>query len=191
IVASSNELVVTGGARNWRELDYKNLSKDVSITIRRSDYDALNSRLADGEEVVIEADLQHRFIEGPIPLYDVVAEIKGTTWPEQVIIVSGHLDSWDGPGSQGAQDNGVGSATTLETARILTAVGVKPKRTIRFCLWTGEEQGLLGSREYVKALTDDEKANISAVFVDDGGTNYDGGLQCVESMSPMLTAAVE
>src|SRR5262249_28427767 len=106
-------------------------------------------------------------------------------------IVSGHLDSWDGQGSQGAQDNGVGSSTTLETARILMAAGVKPKRTIRFCLWTGEEQGLLGSKAYVKSLSDEEKANISAVFVDDGGTNFDGGLQCVKDMEAMLTMAVE
>jgi carboxypeptidase Q len=191
IVASGNELVITSGARNWRELDIKNLPKEVSITVRRSDYDALNSRLADGEEVIVEANLQHHFVEGPFPMYDTIAEIPGSEHPEQVVIVSGHLDSWDGPGSQGAQDNGVGSATTLETARILAAAGVKPKRTIRFCLWTGEEQGLLGSKEYVKSLSDDEKANISAVFVDDGGTNYDGGLQCVANMQAMLTAAVE
>ena len=190
ITPSSSELVVTSGATNWRELDFKKPPTEVSITVRRADYDAINSRLADGEEVIIEADLQHHFVEGPLPVSDTIAEIRGSDHPEQVIIVSGHLDSWDGPGTQGAQDNGVGSATTLETARILTAAGVKPKRTIRFCLWTGEEEGLLGSRGYVKALSDEEKANISAVFVDDGGTDYDGGLQCVAVMEPMLTAAV-
>ncbi len=189
ITPSSSELVVTSGARNWREMDFKNLPTEVGITIRRSDYDAINSRLADGEEVVIEADLQHHFVEGPFPLYNVVAEIRGTEWPEQIVIVSGHLDSWDGPGSQGTQDNGVGTSTTLETARILMAAGARPKRTIRFCLWTGEEQGLLGSRAYADGLTDEEKANISAVIVDDGGTNYDGGLVCIESMAPMLRAA--
>jgi len=189
LMSARGDLVVTGGERNWREMDFKKLPTEVNITIRRADYDALNSRIADGEEVTVEADLQHHFVEGPFPLYNTVAEIKGTQWPEQVIIVSGHLDSWDGPGSQGAQDNGTGSAVTLETARILMAAGVKPKRTIRFCLWTGEEQGLLGSAAYLKSLTDQEKANISAVFVDDGGTNYQGGLVMVKEMEPMLRAA--
>ena len=106
------------------------------------------------------------------------------------MIISGHLDSWDGPGSKATQDNGTGSAVTLEAARILMAVGAKPKRTIRFILWSGEEQGLLGSREYVKNLSDEEKANISAVFVDDGGTNYEGGVSCIASMEPMLASAI-
>ena len=81
-----------------------------------------------------------------------MAEIRGSEKPDEVIILSAHLDSWDGPGSQGAQDNGTGSSVMLEAARILMAAGVQPKRTIRFCLWTGEEQGLHGSKGYVAAL---------------------------------------
>src|SRR5690606_28060911 len=145
---------------------------------------------ADGEALEIEASLDHKFTPGPIPVYNTIAEIPGTEFPEQVVIVSAHLDSWDGPGSQGAQDNGTGSSVTLETARILLAAGVKPRRTIRFCLWTGEEQGLLGSREYVNMLSDEERANISAAFVDDGGTNYQGALVAVEDMKEMLEAAI-
>ncbi|MEO2162978.1 MAG: M20/M25/M40 family metallo-hydrolase, partial [bacterium] len=117
-------------------------------------------------------------------------EIRGTEWPEQVVILSAHLDSWDGPGSMGTQDNGTGSSVMLEAARILMAAGVQPKRTIRFCLWTGEEQGLLGSKGYVDALTEEELALITAAFVDDGGTNYQGGLVCIESMQPMLETAL-
>lgn len=191
ITASSEDQVRTGGERNWRELAMDKLPTDVNIIIARKDYDMLNSRLADGEDVELEANLDHKFVEGPIPLYNTVAEIPGTEFPEQVVIVSAHLDSWDGPGSQGAQDNGTGSAVTLEAARILMAAGVKPRRTIRFILWTGEEQGLLGSREYVNSLSDEEKANISAAFVDDGGTNYQGGLHCVEDMAEMLRTATE
>src|SRR6185503_3666520 len=65
-----------------------------------------------------------------------------------------------------------------------------PKRTIRFCLWTGEEQGLFGSEAYVKALTDAERERISACFVDDGGTNYEGGLLCYPSQKDMLEEAI-
>lgn len=184
------ELVHTGGARGWRDLDYDDLPTDVSVTLRRSDYDAMNSRLADGEKVVLEFDLNCQFVEGPVPCYNTIAEIPGTVWPDEVVIISGHLDSWDGPGSQGTIDNGTGSSVTLEAARILMATGAQPKRTIRFILWTGEEQGLLGSRGYVESLSAEELSKISAVFVDDGGTNYEGGLVCIESMAPMLRAAV-
>ncbi len=189
IVASRDELVHTSSLSGWRELDPNDLPTDLQIRVRRSDYDAMNSRIADGEEVIIEVEARNNFVEGPIPVFDTIAEIRGTEFPDEVVIISAHLDSWDGPGSMGTQDNGTGSSVTLETARILAEVGVQPRRTIRFILWTGEEQGLLGSRGYVESLTDEEKANISAVFVDDGGTNYQGGLQCIESMVDMLARA--
>ncbi len=190
LFAARSDIVRTGSVRGWRDLAYGDLPSDVAVSIRRIDYDAINSRLADGEEVEVEVNLNHSLVEGPFPVFNTIAEIPGTEWPEQVVIISGHLDSWDGPGSKGTQDNGTGSAVTLEAARILMAVGAKPKRTIRFILWSGEEQGLLGSREYVKNLTDEEKANISAVFVDDGGTNYEGGVSCIASQEPMLAAAI-
>ncbi len=190
LFASRSDLVNTGSMRGWREMDYNDLPTDVEVIIRRIDYDAINSRIADGEEVEVEIDLQHNFAEGPFPVFNTVAEIRGTEWPEQVVIISGHLDSWDGPGSQATQDNGTGSCVTLEAARILMEVGAKPKRTIRFILWGGEEQGLLGSRSYVQRLSDEEKANISAVFVDDGGTNYEGGVSCIASQESMLAAAI-
>jgi hypothetical protein len=184
------ELVVTGARRGWREMSYDDLPTDVSVYVRRIDYDAMNSRLADGLEVEVEIDLQHHFVEGPFPVFNTIAEIPGTERPDEVVIVSGHLDSWDGPGTQGAQDNATGCAVALEAARILMTVGAKPKRTIRFILWTGEEQGLYGSREYVESLTEAERAGISAVLVEDGGTRYQGGLICIPSMVPMLEAAV-
>lgn len=190
LFAARSDLVNTSSMRGWRDLEYGDLPTDVEVIIRRIDYDAINSRLADGEEVEVEVNLNHSLVEGPFPVFNTIAEIPGTEWPEQVVIISGHLDSWDGPGSKATQDNGTGSAVTLEAARILMAVGAKPKRTIRFILWSGEEQGLLGSREYVKNLSDEEKANISAVFVDDGGTNYEGGVSCIASMEPMLAAAI-
>jgi hypothetical protein len=171
-------------------MEYGSLPSAVSIQIRRMDYDAINSRLADGENVVLEVDLQHHFVEGPFPMFNTVAEITGTEWPEQTVILSAHLDSWDGPGSQGAQDNGTGCVTVMEAARILAAVGVKPRRTIRFVLWTGEEQGLLGSRYYVEQMDDTARAGMSAMFVDDAGTGYQGGVTCTEAMAPMFREAM-
>jgi hypothetical protein len=190
ISPSSSELVLTGGASNWDKIDPNQLQPDVIVSVRQSDYDCMNSHIADGTPVMAEFDLKHTFIKGPIPVYDTIAEIKGTEFPDEVIIVSGHLDSWNGPGSQGTTDNGTGSAVTLEAARILAAAKAKPNRTIRFILWTGEEQGLLGSGPYVKYLKDHKQLdNVSAVLVDDGGTNYEGGLPCVDSEVEYLAAA--
>lgn len=190
ISASGDERVRTTSAPGWRNLNFDRLPKDVEIQVRQSDYDYMNSRLADGMKIEVEVDLQHTFTNGPIPVYNTIAEIPGTVWPDEVVIVSAHLDSWDGPGSQGTTDNGTGSAVTLEAARLLMSAKARPKRTIRFILWTGEEQGLLGSRAYVNALRETgELDKVSAVFVDDGGTNYEGGLQCIESQVPYLAAA--
>ncbi len=183
-----DERVWPGPVTGWRDLTVDTLPKDVHVSMRLSDYDHLNSRLADGEKIEVEIDMQHTFRPGPIPEYNVIAEIPGTVWPEQCVIVSAHLDSWDTPGGQGATDNGTGSSVTLEAARILMAAGAKPKRTIKFVLWSGEEQGLLGSKGYVEKHKD-ELAGISAVFVDDGGTNSQGGLPAAEQMIPMLAAA--
>lgn len=188
ISASGDERVRTSGSH--RNLTLDTVPKDVEVQVRQSDYDWMNSRVADGVAIHAEINCDHKLIEGPIKVYNTVAEIKGTQWPDEVVIVSAHLDSWNGPGSQGTTDNGTGSSVTIEAARILAAVGAKPKRTIRFILWTGEEQGLLGSRAYVKELKEkDLLKNISAVFVDDGGTNFEGGLQCLDSQVEYLGAA--
>lgn len=104
------------------------------------------------------------------------------------MIVSGHLDSWNSPGSQGANDNGTGTCVTLETARILAAVKAKPRRTIRFILWSGEEEGLLGSKAYVDAHSS-ELDKISAVLVDDEGSNYHSGFQAYEIDRAILEQA--
>ncbi|HRP62369.1 MAG TPA: M20/M25/M40 family metallo-hydrolase [Phycisphaerales bacterium] len=191
ITASPDDLVRTSGNRGWRQLSWDDLPTDVTVMVRRSDYDAMNSRLHDGEEVVVEFNLDHTFIEGPISCYNTVADIPGTEWPDEIVIVSGHIDSWDGPGSLGTIDNGTGTSVTIEAARILMAAGVKPKRTIRFILWTGEEQGLLGSRAYVAELSEEERAKISGVFVDDSGTNRQSSLPCIEAMVPILQPAIE
>ncbi|MDA7951897.1 MAG: M20/M25/M40 family metallo-hydrolase [Pirellulaceae bacterium] len=193
IVSSGSEIVQTSAIRNWRSLDFNDLPTDVSITVRESDFDAIKANLDSGETVEVEVNANNQFLEGPIPVYNTIGEIPGTEFPDEVVVISAHIDSWDGPGSSGTQDNGTGSCVTIEAARILAAVGAKPRRTIRFCLWTGEEQGLLGSRAYVESLSDEERAKISVCFVDDGGTNYQGAITCLESQREIFeeaTAAV-
>lgn len=188
VSTSRDERVWTGGINGWRELKLEELPKAPHAVIRGSDYDFINSRVADHEPIELEFNLANTLTQGPFPVYNTIAEIRGTEKPDEVVIISAHLDSWNGPGSQGCTDNGTGSAVTLEAARILAAVHAHPKRTIRFINWTGEEQGLLGSKGYIEKHKD-ELDKISAVFVDDGGTNSEGGLGAPEKMVPMLAAA--
>lgn len=192
IASSRDERVWTSSTARGEDLlklTMDDVSPDIEIVVRESDYDHVNSKLADGQTLMAEIDLDHTLTPGPIPLYNTIAEIRGTEFPDEVVIISAHLDSWNGPGSTGTVDNGTGSAVTMEAARILATVGARPKRTIRFILWTGEEQGLMGARAYVASLSQDELDKISAVFVDDGGTNYQGGIPAADFMVDYLAAA--
>lgn len=189
VSSSGDQRVWTTSASGWRDLDLDAMPRDIEIGISEPDYDYLNSRLADGRAVTIEVDLDHRLTQGPIPVYNVIAEIPGTDLPDEVVIISAHFDSWNGPGSMGTTDNGTGSAVMMEAARILRAAGARPRRTIRVILWSGEEQGLLGARAYVATLSQAERDRIVACFVDDGGTNYQGGLGAPDVMIDYLQAA--
>jgi hypothetical protein len=174
---TSGELILTGGSY---QIDFENLPTVPSITLLKEQWDEMKELVEAGKDVQVAFDIRNHFRKGPIPLYNVIAEIPGTEFPDECVIVGGHIDSWDG--ATGATDNGAGCATTMEAARILMEAGVKPKRTIRFMLWSGEEQGLLGSRAYVEKNRDDVAKNVSAVFVHDGGTNYVAGIRCTEAM---------
>lgn len=180
----SDELVHTGGNYN---VDPAKLPTRVSISLRRDQFAELRTRAVAGENVQLEFDIAQTFTPGPIPLYNVIGEIPGTDKASEMLIFGGHLDSWDG--ARGTQDNGTGTCTTLEAARILVQAlneqGLRPRRTIRFMLWSGEEQGLLGSRAYVEQHQD-ELPNISAVIVHDGGTNACSGIQASPALRPMF-----
>jgi hypothetical protein len=177
------ELLVTAGDP---DVDPAHLPRLVSIRLLDPQYTALLGRVERGEEVELEFDVDNRFLPGPVPLYNVIADLPGTELPGEYVVVGGHLDSWDG--AQGAQDNGTGVATTLEAARLLAAAGAKPRRTIRFMLFTGEEQGLLGSTAYVAAHPE-LMPKISAVLVHDGGTNYLSGIAGPAALLPSLERA--
>lgn len=149
------------------------------IAIQHDHAQQLAQLLDAGKEVTVEFDIQNEFKQGPVDLCNVVAEIPGTDKPDEVVIVCGHLDSWHQ--AEGCTDNGTGVTTTLEAARILTTVGARPKRTIRFILWGGEEQGLLGSLAYVRQHRA-EMAKVSCVFNHDTGTNWAHRLTVSDAM---------
>lgn len=153
------------------------------IAVRADDFDRLMELFENGKNPIAQFDIQNEFKPGPIKLHNVIATLVGEEKPDECVIVSSHLDSWHQ--AQGTTDNGTGSATTMEAARILMAVGAKPKRTIKFCLWGGEEQGLLGSRGYVQRHRT-EMDKVSVVYNHDTGTNWAQSLVVTNAMQAQL-----
>lgn len=181
---TGSDLIRTGGSYN---IKWDSWQKTPSINLKVSQYTEIANLVKEGKDPILEFNIENKFVKGPIPVSNVYADIKGSELPDEYIIVGGHIDSWDG--ASGATDNGTGVATTLEAARILTSLGMKPKRTIRFMLWSGEEEGLLGSREWIKKH-EDMLPKISAVFVHDEGTNYCGGLSVTKSLKELFEPAI-
>ncbi|HXE89524.1 MAG TPA: M20/M25/M40 family metallo-hydrolase [Terriglobales bacterium] len=136
------------------------------VSMAAEDSKQLERFLDAGKTVRLKLDVQNRVTPGAVETANVVGEIRGVEFPEQIIVVGGHLDSWDL--AQGTTDDGVGVATTLGAARAIRAAGQRPRRTIRFVLFTGEEQGLLGSFAYVKQHEQEMANHIAAIVLDNG-----------------------
>ncbi len=119
-----------------------------TLVMSNEDYGRITRILADGTTVTLEFNIVNRTYPEGKTSYNTIAEIPGTDKADEVIMLGGHLDSWHS--STGATDNAIGCAIMMEAARILQKLGVRPRRTIRVALWSGEEQGLLGSQAYVK-----------------------------------------
>jgi hypothetical protein len=117
------------------------------ITMAAEDYNRLVRMMQHGERLKMAVDLQVQFHDADLMAYNTVAEIPGSDLKNEVVMLGGHLDSWHS--GTGATDNAAGVAATMEAVRILKALKLQPRRTIRIGLWSGEEQGLLGSRAYV------------------------------------------
>lgn len=118
-----------------------------SLVLAAEPFNRVRRLVEAGQEVELEIDVAARYHDEDPMAYNTVAEIPGTDRNAEVVMVGAHLDSWHT--GTGATDNAAGCAAVMEAVRILQALGVKPKRTIRIALWTGEEQGLLGSLAYV------------------------------------------
>lgn len=132
---------------------FNNRTFDVSrvvptVVMRNEDYGRISRILADGTNVMLEFNIVNRVYPEGKTSYNTIAEIRGSDKSDEVIMLGGHLDSWHA--ATGATDNAIGCAIMMEAARILKVIGAKPRRTIRVALWSGEEQGLLGSQAYVK-----------------------------------------
>lgn len=154
------------------------------VMLSSDDYLRIQRLVMAGQKVEMEADVKTTFYPNDIKGYNVVGEIPGTdpALKDEVVMLGGHLDSWQG--ATGATDNAAGCSVMMEAIRIIKASGLQPKRTIRIALWSGEEQGLLGSRGYVKTHFADpadmvlkgEHSKVSAYYNLDNGTGKIRGI---------------
>jgi hypothetical protein len=145
---------VNDAGREFRQIRaFNNNTFDVNkvvptVVMSNEDFGRISRILNDGTDVELEFNIVNRTYHEGRTSYNTIGEIRGTDKADEVIMLGGHLDSWHA--ATGATDNAVGCAIMMEAARILKTLGVKPRRTIRVALWSGEEQGLLGSIAYVK-----------------------------------------
>jgi carboxypeptidase Q len=144
-------------------------AEDFSIPVvdmAMEDQGQLERFIATGKNVRIRINVQNKFTDGPVESANVVGEIVGREHPEEIVVVGAHLDSWDL--REGATDNGTGTASVLGAAEAIVKSGARPRRTIRFVLFTGEEQGLLGSLAYVKTHSAEMKNHLADIVLDTG-----------------------
>jgi hypothetical protein len=150
-----------------------------TLVMRNEDYGRIVRIVEGGAPVTLRIHIKNREYPEGATAYNVIAEIPGTDKKEEVVMLGGHFDSWHD--ATGATDNGIGCAMMMEAVRILAALKVQPRRTIRIALWSGEEQGLLGSIAYVQEHfgtaenPKPEHAKLSAYFNIDSGTGKPRG----------------
>jgi carboxypeptidase Q len=171
----------------------------ASVALELEQYNRIARLIEKKLPVTLAFDIQNKFLDDTQDSFTVTGEIPGTTKKDELVMLGAHLDSWTG--GTGATDNGAGSAVVLEAMRILQALDLKMPRTVRMALWTGEEEGLLGSRAYVKDHFADretmalkpEHAKLSGYFNLDNGTGKIRGvyLQGNDMMRPIFQAWLE
>ncbi len=169
-----------------------------AVEMSTEDVNRLTRLLQAGKQVHVEMELQNTYLTADSTAYNVVAEIPGTDeeLKEEVVMLGGHIDSWHA--ATGTTDNAAGVAVMMEAVRILKALNLHPRRTIRIALWSGEEQGLLGSRGYVKKHFGDvatmelkpEHSRISAYYNLDNGAGRIRGIysQSNDAVRPIFEA---
>jgi hypothetical protein len=187
VYSSQSELVWSHG--NYFNIDPKKLPTRIMVQVAKPDFDTIKENLAKNVPVEVEFNVDNRWTKAQ-PVYNVVGELPGTDLADQVVVVGGHFDSWNTPGSQGAMDNGTGSMVAMEVGRVLKMAGVSHRRTLRVILYSGEEEGLLGSQGYVKSHVKDLD-HIVAALNDDGGTNAETGFTLLKGSEAIVAPIQE
>lgn len=166
-------LAIAFMATRWHDILYRHtnssdgrIDKLPMLVVSREDGERVGRLIASGEKIQAELSIPNR-IGGPITTSNVIAELRGSEKPDEFVILGAHLDSWEL--GTGALDNGCNAALVIDALRAIKATGLKPRRSIRFVLFSGEEEGLLGSWAYARAHRADLDKMAGAVIFD-GGT---------------------
>lgn len=170
-----------GQIRAFGHSAYDHTKTVPTVVMRNEDYGRITRILADGTPVKLEFNIVNSHYPAGKTSYNAIAEIRGTDKADEVVMLGAHFDSWHS--ATGATDNAAGSAIMMEAVRILTALGVKPRRTIRVGLWGGEEQGLLGSKAYVAQHFGSFEDPLPDYSKFNGYFNIDSGTGKVRGMS--------
>lgn len=158
------------------------------VLLAREDASRIARLLASGQKLYADLAILNR-IGGPITVANVIAEIKGSEKPEEFVLLGAHLDSWEL--GTGALDNGCNAVLVIDALRAIKAAGVRPRRTIRFALFAGEEQGMVGSRSYVSTHRSELDKAAGVVIFDSGigrvtGFSVGGRKDLAEAVSPLI-----
>jgi hypothetical protein len=162
-----------GQIRAFQNRTYDTSKALPTVVLRNEDYGRISRIIDDGTPVELEFNIVNQSYPEGHTSYNAVAEIPGTDKKAEIVMLGGHLDSWHS--ATGATDNGIGCTIMMEAVRILKAAGFKPRRTVRIALWGGEEQGLLGSKAYVKEHFGTFESPKPEFATFDGYFNVDSG----------------
>jgi carboxypeptidase Q len=147
-------------------MNYGNASRKIpAAALSIEDAEMIARLTARGKRVVVRLKMEARD-EGKVPSANVVGELRGRTRPEEIVVVSGHLDAWDV--GHGAHDDAAGCVMSMEAISVLRRLDLIPQRTIRVVLWTNEENGLAGARQYVEDHADELRNHVAAIESDAG-----------------------
>jgi hypothetical protein len=165
--------------KNIDRMTFETLPTVCDIKLDENQYAVIEKMVKERRYFLLEFDIRNHFRPGPVKYYNVIGVIKGSEYPDEYVMMGGHLDSFDV--ATGAVDDGSGATPAMEAARLIMAAGGKPKRTILACLWAAEEFGLYGSKHWVEA-NKDKLPKISNYFNRDGGPTVPAGISVPEAM---------
>jgi len=172
-------LRATRRTENILEMTWNTLPTVPDIKLDESQYKIIKKKVNERRYFLLEFDIRNHFRMGPIKYHNVIGVIRGSEFPDEYVIVSGHLDAYDV--ATGGVDCGVGVTNAMEAARLIKIAGGQPKRTMLFCLFAGEEFGLFGSKSWV-SRNEDKLSQISNMFNRDGGPSCPTGIRVTEAM---------
>jgi hypothetical protein len=179
IQSASNPIRVLYDRKNLDNMTFDNLPTVPDIKLDEHQYKIIEQMARERQRFELEFDIRNHWKMGPVKYHNVIGIIPGTKYPNEYVILGGHLDAFDV--ATGGVDDGSGVTPAMEAARLIMKAGGKPKRTILVCLWAGEEFGLLGSKAWV-ANNPDKLDKVSNMFNRDGGPTVANSLSVPEAM---------